>query len=82
MKVFVLGSETVDLNSLLSHEVLQAAQFGSHFIPHPPVLVFPKDASLVFGKHPDAGEPLHPGTPVSIRADEALRRLLESGHQG
>ena len=52
MKVFVLGSETVDLNSLLSHEVLQAAQLGSHFIPHPPVFVFAMDAPLVFGKDP------------------------------
>jgi hypothetical protein len=82
MKVFVLGSETVDLNSLLSHEVLQTAQLGSHFIPHPPVLVFPKDASLVFGEDPGAGKPLQPGTSMPIRADEVLRRLLESGHQG
>jgi hypothetical protein len=52
MKVFVLGSETVDLTSLLSHELLQALELGSHFIPHPAVFVLAGDASLVFGKNP------------------------------
>ena len=39
MKVFVLGSETVDLDRLLSNEDFQVMQLRTHFFPHPPVFV-------------------------------------------
>ena len=72
MKVSVLGGETVELGSLLSHEVFETVDLGTHFIAHPPVFVFPSDTSLVFGEDPRRGMLLEFRAPVTPRADKII----------
>jgi hypothetical protein len=80
MKALVLGSETVDFDSLLSHENFQVMKLSPHFIPHPRVFVLATDASLVFGEDPRSRVLFQFRTPITPRADKAIRGLSTACH--
>jgi len=75
MKALVLGSETVDFDSLLSHEDFQFMKLRPHFIPHPRVFVFATNAPLILGEDPRSGVLFQLRTPVTPRADKTIRGL-------
>lgn len=75
MKALVLGSETVDFDSLLSHENFQIMKLRPHLIPHPRVFVLATDAPLIFGEDPRSRLLFQFRTPITPRADKTIRSL-------